>query len=346
MFSYFECVISSDGMSVKNKRAILSRYKGQHTSHEGTVLKKVRLKRCPVEIKEIIRLVNLLPIDLWRPGARANLDFGLDIEIHPFVGSTMVVKGCHPDLANAQGRNRNTIQVKRQILKKLPLGLRVEAATRMKGKSANDAYVAVSLFYGSLPAWRHTLIEVIRQLAKWREDLRQFDQIAQRLGISESWPTNPSLSHKPTPHFQMGTSIFISSDSDGRLMPLFEPALRALLGEKLTDLVHLKECQNKNCNRIFWAGRISEEGCLPRCKDITRKQRKRRRDAEKRANERKQEPPAELVTKVLGALARLRRLLHWKSLVLDQTGRAILAEYAGKSIEDTDWVLEFAGLHE
>ena len=253
----------------------------------------------------------------------------------------MVVRGSKPALAGDQERRRNTLLVKRQILRKLPASLRAEAASRMKGKSAKDAYVAVSLFYGCLPARRHTLIEIIRQLARWKEELQQFERIAEQLGISAPWPSNPSLKHKPTPHFQMSTPVFISSDDDGRLRPFFEPALQALIGEKLEDLVHLKECQNKKCKRIFWAGRITEEGCLPRCRDITRKQRKRRRDAEKAAASSEQEPPPALVDQVMSSLRKLCEAAGWKSFVSTDENVDVLADWAHKTEQEVRWVLKF-----
>jgi len=71
-------------------------------------------------------------------------------------------------------------------------------------------------------------------------------------------------------------------DSSGRFRPRLAPIIKAL---DLAEVDRIRICANKNCRRIFWAGRIAKPGsekndqvcCSPECSHASRNQRLRAR---------------------------------------------------------------------
>jgi hypothetical protein len=71
-------------------------------------------------------------------------------------------------------------------------------------------------------------------------------------------------------------------DPDGRFRPKLAPIMEALDG---VEVDRIRACLNKNCRRIFWAGRVAKPGstkndqvcCSPECSHAARNQRLRAR---------------------------------------------------------------------
>jgi hypothetical protein len=81
----------------------------------------------------------------------------------------------------------------------------------------------------------------------------------------------------------LGAGTRTEIDEQGRVRFIKDWFGEAAEGE---EAARIREC--RVCQQVFWAGRIDQSCCKPRCADILRKRNKRKRDAEQRLEDKVQ----------------------------------------------------------
>ena len=288
-------------MGVENRMVGVSRKSGQYTSRSG---KTTRVKPCPKELVRFITLANLT---------------SLGADLPDFEGRVV---------QTARAAIETNQSVVNEWLQQLPAGFRGRLKRRIAKEQTDpeEALWLIARETAEASEVQKTFRQIVAFSQKWIEAdhvmqaLKEKVQRAANRPDAAAWEQERATNwnpHMPKPYFKVQARAF---DDEGFVHAAYFGVWRSIIGRKTEDLTRIRECEN--CRRIFWAGRIGLQGCRPRCLDILRKRRKRKRDAAPR------KPPKEHVESVRAALrdwqGDIQQLAERADLTLEQCKAAYL----------------------
>lgn len=216
-----------------------------------------------------MELVRLLPADYELPeisedDQRSLREYYLPIipgserDFSAWFGGAIVKRGKNTSFEGASSEIQNIVTTFRDILDSLPSEFKNYISARVQGE--NEVL---------------DLMQIIGAYSGFIEGRERLRLILHR--------ANPDRERKITSHIHFGKAPgvlgMLSVDNDGFFRIVIDDLFKELDGE---EAHRVRDC--KVCGHIFWAGRITQKCCSPRCSNTFRVHRYRyKTDAEKAA---------------------------------------------------------------
>jgi hypothetical protein len=226
----------------------------------------IMLKSPPTKLSRLLEIVNLVPPSCEIPSlervvetllSEAGVDFILRSQ--DSVEGTFEAKAASVKRGIAEADSQTVEKALYKCLQGLPAQFRNYVFEKTSAVSIHELLNPVAE-----AVKRYNFVRDAREALQQIVHLSSLS--AEQRGV-ESW-FNPLLlsSYLPRAPIHINEEGIITVKKDAFLEAIDE-----------VEVARIRECQNKNCGRLFWAGRINQPCCSPECAHAYRNQRYRAR---------------------------------------------------------------------